>query len=245
MGQGQSGQGGADKPDPKKEKKRFEPPPPPTRVGKKQRKRGAETASRLPTVTPTSKCKLRLLKLERVKDYLLMEEEFVTNQERLKPQEARNEEERTKVDDLRGTPMSVGNLEEIIDDRRAARHAAACARRAPRLPFVAHCLRQRAAFESANAAPMRRAQPRDRVLLCRAGVLRQHHVVRGQVAGVRSTARLYKKKPTRLALSRQRYSRWHGARVVSVRHDVSLAAGARLLSAVAQQGAGSGGHPVR
>lgn len=121
MGQGQSGQGGeGDKAkDQKKEKKRFEPPPPPTRVGKKQRKRGAESASRLPTVTPTSKCKLRLLKLERVKDYLLMEEEFVTNQERLKPQEARNEEERTKVDELRGTPMSVGNLEEIIDDRRA------------------------------------------------------------------------------------------------------------------------------
>jgi 26S proteasome regulatory subunit T2 len=117
MGQGQSGQGGAEKPEKKPEKKRFEPPPPPTRVGKKQRKRGAESASRLPTVTPTSKCKLRLLKLERVKDYLLMEEEFVTNQERLKPQEARNEEERTKVDDLRGSPMSVGNLEEIIDDR--------------------------------------------------------------------------------------------------------------------------------
>ena len=128
MGQGQSGgTGNGEKPD-KKEKKRFEPPPPPTRVGKKQRKRGAESASRLPTVTPTSKCKLRLLKLERVKDYLLMEEEFVTNQERLKPQEARNEEERTKVDDLRGTPMSVGNLEEIIDDRCAA---AAARRHAP------------------------------------------------------------------------------------------------------------------
>ena len=128
MGQGQSGgTGNGEKPD-KKEKKRFEPPPPPTRVGKKQRKRGAESASRLPTVTPTSKCKLRLLKLERVKDYLLMEEEFVTNQERLKPQEARNEEERTKVDDLRGTPMSVGNLEEIIDDRCAA---AAARQRAP------------------------------------------------------------------------------------------------------------------
>jgi hypothetical protein len=121
MGQGQSGAGGGgEKPEKKPEKKRYEPPPPPTRVGKKQRKRGAETASRLPTVTPTSKCKLRLLKLERVKDYLLMEEEFVTNQERLKPQEARNEEERTKVDDLRGSPMSVGNLEEIIDDRCVA-----------------------------------------------------------------------------------------------------------------------------
>lgn len=39
--------------------------------------------------------------------------------ERLKPQEERQEEERSKVDDLRGTPMSVGNLEEIIDDNHA------------------------------------------------------------------------------------------------------------------------------
>jgi hypothetical protein len=61
----------------------------------------------------------RLLKLERVKDYLLMEEEFVANQERLKPQEDKNQEDRTKVDDLRGSPMSVGNLEEIIDENHA------------------------------------------------------------------------------------------------------------------------------
>ncbi len=82
-----------------------------------------------------------------------MEEEFVSNQERLKPQEERNEEERTKVcsnsrsllhltyaqllsqklpsryvsevmsscthqvDELRGSPMSVGSLEEIIDEK--------------------------------------------------------------------------------------------------------------------------------
>merc|ERR1719451_288339 len=70
-------------------------------------------------VTPHTKCKLKLLKQERIKDYLLMEEEFIRNQERLKPQEEKNEEERSKVDDLRGTPMSVGNLEEIIDDNHA------------------------------------------------------------------------------------------------------------------------------
>merc|ERR1719330_1748370 len=70
-------------------------------------------------VTPHTKCKLRLLKQERIKDYLLMEEEFIRNQERLKPQEEKNEEERSKVDDLRGTPMSVGSLEEIIDDNHA------------------------------------------------------------------------------------------------------------------------------
>lgn len=60
--------------------------------------------------------------MERIKDYLLLEEEFVVNQERLKPEAARedkNEEERTRVDDLRGSPMTVGTLEEIIDDDHA------------------------------------------------------------------------------------------------------------------------------
>ncbi|KAI9365926.1 26S protease regulatory subunit 4 [Pilaira anomala] len=57
-----------------------------------------------------------MLKMERIKDYLLLEEEFVQNQERLKPQEERDQEERTRVDDLRGSPMTVGSLEEIIDD---------------------------------------------------------------------------------------------------------------------------------
>ncbi|MBA0605674.1 hypothetical protein Godav_018223, partial [Gossypium davidsonii] len=89
-------------------------------VGRKQRKqKGPEAAARLPTVTPLTKCKLRLLKLERIKDYLLMEEEFVANQERLKPQEEKAEEDRSKVDDLRGSPMSVGNLEELIDENHA------------------------------------------------------------------------------------------------------------------------------
>ena len=127
MGQGTPGglnrQGlpGDRKPDgsDKKEKK-FEPAAPPARGGRKQRKqKGPDAASRLPGVTPHTKCRLRLLKLERVKDYLLMEEEFVSNQERLKPQEEKAEEDRSKVDDLRGSPMSVGNLEELIDENHA------------------------------------------------------------------------------------------------------------------------------
>jgi len=48
-----------------------------------------------------------------------MEEEFIKNQERLKPQEENKEKERVKVDELRGTPLNVGNLEEIIDDEHA------------------------------------------------------------------------------------------------------------------------------
>merc|ERR1711988_294618 len=120
MGNQQSGSGGeGGKKNDKGEKKKYEPPVP-TRVGKKRKKtKGPDTASKLPMITPHTKCRLRLLKQERIKDYLLMEEEFIKNQERLKPQEEKNEEERSKVDDLRGTPMSFGSLEEIIDDNHA------------------------------------------------------------------------------------------------------------------------------
>lgn len=70
---------------------------------------------------PNTRCRLKLLKQERIKDYLTMEEEFVANQELLKPSLStdKNLEERTRVDDLRGSPMSVGALEEIIDDEHA------------------------------------------------------------------------------------------------------------------------------
>jgi 26S proteasome regulatory subunit T2 len=93
----------------------------PTRVGRKKN-RGPSKASKLPAVYPTTRCRLKLLKTERIKDYLLMEEEFIANQERAQPEAARgekDEEERTRVDDLRGSPMAVGTMEEIVDDDHA------------------------------------------------------------------------------------------------------------------------------
>lgn len=48
-----------------------------------------------------------------------MEDEFVKNQERLRPTEERTERERSELDELRGTPLSVGTLEEIIDESHA------------------------------------------------------------------------------------------------------------------------------
>uniref|UniRef100_A0A8C1DV82 Proteasome 26S subunit, ATPase 1a n=1 Tax=Cyprinus carpio carpio TaxID=630221 RepID=A0A8C1DV82_CYPCA len=112
MGCYQSGFGPEDK------KKKYEPPIP-TRVGKKKKVKGPDAASKLPLVTPHTQCRLKLLKQERIKDFLLMEEEFIRNQEQMKPLEEKQEEDRPKVDDLRGTPMSVGTLEEIIDDNHA------------------------------------------------------------------------------------------------------------------------------
>ena len=40
----------------------------------------------------------------------------MSNQERLKSQEEKVEEDKSKVNDLKGSPMSVGNLEELIDE---------------------------------------------------------------------------------------------------------------------------------
>merc|ERR1711998_84949 len=125
MGQAQPGGGGQQPPGGKKgkEEKKGEKkwqPPKPTRVGKKNRKKkGPQQAFKLPSVKPLSKCKLRLMRLERVKDYLLLEEEFLSNQEALKPREEKDQEEKNKVEELRGTPMGVGTLEEIIDDNHA------------------------------------------------------------------------------------------------------------------------------
>ena len=108
------------KKDAKDGKKKWEPPVP-TRIGKHRVKKGttSDPVQKLPAVYPNTRCRLRLLRYERIKDYLLMEEEFVENQERLRPREQKRTEERVAVDQVRGTPMNVGTLEEIIDDDHA------------------------------------------------------------------------------------------------------------------------------
>ncbi|VVC26060.1 P-loop containing nucleoside triphosphate hydrolase,ATPase, AAA-type, core,ATPase, AAA-type [Cinara cedri] len=100
-------------------KKKYEPPIP-TTVGKKRKcTKGSDAAQKLPTITIQTKCRLKCLKLERIKDYLMMEEEFILNQERLKPQEEKHKEELSKIEDIRGSPMTVGTLEDMIDDTHA------------------------------------------------------------------------------------------------------------------------------
>lgn len=136
-GGGPPGGDGKDKKDQKKEKPKYEPPPQPTtRIGRKKRKAAGPSASaKLPTVYPTARCKLRYLRMQRIHDHLLLEEEYVENQERIRKTKAastatpasagdsdaidRNADERSRVDDMRGSPMGVGNLEELIDDDHA------------------------------------------------------------------------------------------------------------------------------
>ncbi|KAK3370482.1 P-loop containing nucleoside triphosphate hydrolase protein [Podospora didyma] len=141
MGQNQSGMGGGgqegrDEKDKKKEKPKYEPPPrPTTRIGRKKKKAGGTSAAaKLPPIYPTSRCKLRLLRMQRIHDHLLLEEEYVENQERLRKAKSAKEnnvsaaelessdrmaDERGRVDDMRGSPMGVGTLEEMIDDDHA------------------------------------------------------------------------------------------------------------------------------
>jgi 26S proteasome regulatory subunit T2 len=101
-----------------KQQKKREPPPSTTTFGRnrKRKNKGVSVAQKMPTVTPNAKCRLRLLKQERIKDYLMMEEEFVQNQQVLKSKEEQETDERAKVDEIRGTPMDVGSLEEFIDE---------------------------------------------------------------------------------------------------------------------------------
>jgi len=115
-----AGQGNKkDKAEEDKNKKKHEAIAPPSHFGRKKRRaKGSQVITKLPTVLP-SKCRLRLLKNERIKDYLLMEEEFIQEQLRVKPKEDSQEDEKNKLDEIRGSPMDVGSLEEFIDENHA------------------------------------------------------------------------------------------------------------------------------
>merc|ERR1719191_2483452 len=111
------GAGNKKKDDAKEDKKKREALAPPSHFGRKKKKaKGPTGAAKLPMVYPNSKCRLRLLKDERIKDYLLMEEEFIQEQQRNKPKEEREDDEKSKLDEIRGSPMDVGSLEEFIDE---------------------------------------------------------------------------------------------------------------------------------
>ena len=118
---GMNGKNGKDdkKKDPKKPMQK--PAPSLVHLGKKKKKKkGVETASKLPTITPATKCLLRMRKAERIKDYLLMEEEYIKTQNANKePDNAKEDEEKNTIDLLRGSPVIIGTLEEIITEDHA------------------------------------------------------------------------------------------------------------------------------
>merc|ERR1712000_647388 len=122
--------------------------------GRKKKTAKKELPLKVPIVVPTVKCKLRLLRLERIKDYLLMEEEFISKMQKTKEKElekkmklknegkvpgdtkeAKDEmarillqgdqdgdteevvdEDLLKVESIRGMPIQIGSLEEVVDE---------------------------------------------------------------------------------------------------------------------------------
>ncbi|KAL6944719.1 ATPase of 26S proteasome regulatory subunit 4 [Hanseniaspora osmophila] len=105
----------------KNQKPKYEPPAEykSIRAGRRRKHGGAPGAEKLPAVYPTTRCRLKLLRMERIKDHLLLEEEFVANSELLKPFEKKEEEEKKRMEEIRGTPLTIGTLEEMIDDDHA------------------------------------------------------------------------------------------------------------------------------
>eukprot|EP00834_Sanchytrium_tribonematis_P002415 NODE_74_length_24438_cov_0.900283.p8 type:complete len:235 gc:universal NODE_74_length_24438_cov_0.900283:23349-22645(-) len=104
----------------KQEQKKYEKPLL-TRTFKKKRKGGNTQFNKLPTPIST-KCKLKALQLERVKDWLLLEEEYINNNEQ-KQEEGKKasgiSDAYEEVQQLRGSPLVQGTLEEMIDDDHA------------------------------------------------------------------------------------------------------------------------------
>lgn len=62
---------------------------------------------------------LRKMRQERVLEYLVLEKEYIANKAALRCEKEAEEEERSKIEELRGSPLSVGNLKEIIDENHA------------------------------------------------------------------------------------------------------------------------------
>eukprot|EP01006_Ploeotia_vitrea_P012719 TRINITY_DN33621_c0_g1_i1.p1 TRINITY_DN33621_c0_g1~~TRINITY_DN33621_c0_g1_i1.p1 ORF type:complete len:445 (-),score=77.12 TRINITY_DN33621_c0_g1_i1:89-1423(-) len=118
-GQGQPGQGGQGQDGEKdKEKKKWEPPPAPS-YGRKKKKTQKQSHTKLPKVFPNTKCQLKLQRLNRIMDYLSMEEEYISAVQARPDPPSTAEDQLAKVEELRGLPLQVGNLEEIIDDGHA------------------------------------------------------------------------------------------------------------------------------
>lgn len=83
---------------------------------RKKRVRDSRNCSKLPMVAPALKCNLKLLKLQKIKAFLSLEENLLGLVE-ANPSE--RDDSRLILDQLRGHPLAIGTLEEFIDDDHA------------------------------------------------------------------------------------------------------------------------------
>ncbi|EPR79789.1 AAA ATPase [Spraguea lophii 42_110] len=71
---------------------------------------------KVPSIAPFMKCKLRLLRLERIHQYLMLEESLLNGLEDNIEPDADNKQ---FIQDIRGSPLTVGTLEELVDKDHA------------------------------------------------------------------------------------------------------------------------------
>ncbi|EPB76488.1 ATPase, AAA family [Ancylostoma ceylanicum] len=87
-----------------------------------KRVKGLEHVNKLPNIIPRRHCLLRLLKQNRVHDYLLLEMEFIKRQNSFKSLESQKKEERKVVQQLRGTPTTLAKVHELFNDEQDLLH---------------------------------------------------------------------------------------------------------------------------
>lgn len=83
---------------------------------RKKRVKDSKSCSKLPLVTPSNRCKLRLLKLQKTRQFLTLEENLLGLVES-NPHE--KDTSKLLLEQLRGSPLAIGTLEEFIDDDHA------------------------------------------------------------------------------------------------------------------------------
>ncbi|KAK8813851.1 hypothetical protein WA556_000422, partial [Blastocystis sp. ATCC 50177/Nand II] len=82
----------------------------------KKNRNGSGLANKIPTITPATKCKLRLLQLQRVYDYLQVENAYIKNRTEAKKEDGLPEENELTIESIRGSPLTISTVEEIVDD---------------------------------------------------------------------------------------------------------------------------------
>ncbi|RVD92412.1 26s proteasome regulatory subunit 4 [Tubulinosema ratisbonensis] len=92
-------------------------PPPSTdttfTLRKRKRAKESKTSTKPPIVYPAIKCKLRLLNLKRMYEYLQLENTILE----LQDEETKTlSKEKFAIEHIRGTPLDLGTLEEFVDD---------------------------------------------------------------------------------------------------------------------------------
>eukprot|EP00792_Barthelona_sp_PAP020_P006533 TRINITY_DN3023_c0_g3_i2.p1 TRINITY_DN3023_c0_g3~~TRINITY_DN3023_c0_g3_i2.p1 ORF type:complete len:466 (+),score=154.77 TRINITY_DN3023_c0_g3_i2:33-1430(+) len=87
------------------------------RLMARKKRKLATNVAKLPDLTPSHQCYLKKLKLERVHDFLQIEHKFV--EDAISTGKANIDKTFETLNEIRGTPMEIGELDELISDDHA------------------------------------------------------------------------------------------------------------------------------